>query len=272
MGLFLSVANGSEEELRFLNIRYRGCSDDRVDLALVGKGVTFDSGGISLKPPAKMGDMKMDMMGAAAVVSVMGLISRLGCKLNVHAFVPLCENLPSGKATKPGDVARASNGRTVEIDNTDAEGRLILADALLYAQKHNPEYIVDVATLTGSMAVALGQVYSGFFSSDEGLAALISEAGDVSGDLFWQMPLDKRYRQQLDSDVADMKNCGTRYGGSCVAAMFLKEFVGEDIKWAHLDIAGTMCDSTFSELYGKRATGSSVRMFSSLIEKLAAKR
>lgn len=270
MGLFLSVSNGSEEELRFLHIKYRGKGDGKLNAALIGKGITFDSGGISLKPPAKMSDMKMDMMGAACVVSVMGVLARLKAKLNVDAFVPLCENMPSGKATKPGDVVMASNGKSVEVENTDAEGRLILGDAILYAQKHKPEYVVDIATLTGAMSVALGSVYSGFFSNDDSFAKWIEEAGFNTGDLVWRLPLHESYRSQLDSEVADLKNVGLRSGGSCVAAMFLKEFVEKATKWAHFDIAGTMCDSVFSDIYGKGSTGSGVRMLVSLLEKIEA--
>lgn len=270
MGLLLSVARGSERGLRFLSIRYRGGRDTGVDLALVGKGITFDSGGINLKSSAGIGDMKMDMAGAAAVVSAVGLAARVGARLNIDVHVPLCENMPSGRATKPGDVARASNGKTVEIDNTDAEGRLVLADALLYAQRFAPRYVVDVATLTGAISVALGPVYSGVFSNCDALAAWIVECGARTGDMVWRMPLDERYRQQLDSRVADMKNCGTRHGGACVAAVFLSEFVEEGTKWAHVDIAGVKSDSCFSELYGKGPTGQPVRMLFSLIERLAA--
>lgn len=270
MGLFLSVAKGSEHGLRFLSIRYRGGKNRDVDLALVGKGITFDSGGINLKPSSGIGDMKMDMAGAAAVVSAVGLAARLGVELNIDVHVPLCENMPSGRATKPGDVARASNGKTVEIDNTDAEGRLVLADALLYAQKFAPRYVVDVATLTGAISVALGPVYSGVFSNCEMLAGWIVECGAHTGDMAWRMPLDDRYRPQLDSRVADMKNCGTRHGGACVAAVFLREFINESTKWAHIDIAGVKSDSCFSELYGKGPTGQPVRMIFSLIERIAA--
>lgn len=269
MGLFLAVANGSEEELRFLHIKYRGGAKDEVMVALVGKGITFDSGGISLKPAAKMGEMKMDMTGAASVVSTIGVLSKLRVKINVDAFVPLCENMPSGKATKPGDVAIASNGKSVEVENTDAEGRLILGDAILYAQEHNPRYVIDIATLTGAMSVALGSVYSGFFSNDNGFAELVEKAGNLTGDMVWRMPLHEGYRSQLDSEVADIKNVGTRAGGSCVAAMFLKEFVEKPTRWAHFDIAGTMCDSVFSEIYGKGSPGSGVRMLVALLESIA---
>lgn len=269
MGLFLSVTNGSDEEPRFLHVKYRGGAGDKPKVALVGKGITFDSGGISLKPPARMEAMKMDMMGAAAVFSVVALAAKLSIKLNVDAFVPLCENLPSGGATKPGDVAKAMNGMSVEIENTDAEGRLVLADALLYAQKFDPEYIVDVATLTGAIGVALGPVYAGFFSNNDTLAGWMADAGTSSGDLLWRMPLDKRYRPQLDSRVADMRNVGVK-GGACVAAAFLSEFVGENIKWAHVDIASVMDESFFSELYGRGATGSSVRMLAALLARIEA--
>ena len=236
-GGLLGVAAGSDRPPRLIQLRYSpGGATER--LALVGKGVTFDSGGLSLKDPRGMETMKTDMAGGAAVLGAMGALSRLGVGAEVMAYVPATENMPSGKATKPGDVLRHYGGKTSEVLNTDAEGRLILADALALASEQKPAAIVDAATLTGAMMVALGRTTTGFFSNDEELAAQIELAAEAAGERAWRMPLFDDFRPELDSEIADIKNTGTRFGGAIFAAIFLREFVGKGIPWAHLDIAG----------------------------------
>lgn len=255
MGAFLSVSNGSEEPLQFLEAEYRGApSSTDKPLVLVGKGITFDSGGISIKPSGDMGLMRGDMGGAAVVMSAFQAIVSLKLPINVVALAPLCENMPSGRATKPGDVVRAMNGKTIEVDNTDAEGRLILADALTYAHSFNPEVIVDVATLTGAIDVALGYAATGLFSTDPELADSLVEAGDKAGDYMWKMPLFPMYSEMIKSSIADIKNSTGRGGGSCTAAAFLKEFVTVP-KWAHLDIAGVMVTKSASGYLSSGMTG-----------------
>lgn len=252
MNSFLAVAQGSDEPPKFVEVEYRGRSDghdDVIDLFLVGKGVCFDSGGISLKPGAGMKDMKSDMGGAASVLSALHGIARQGIALNVNVVVVLVENMPSGKAIKPGDVVRARNKKSIEIDNTDAEGRLILADALVYASEKSPKVLVDVATLTGAVIIALGNHMTGAYTSTRNLWNLVEEAGVRSNDYFWRMPLYiEPYKAQLKSRVADLNNIGGRPAGSATAATFLSEFVDFDKvqEWAHLDIAGTstLADST----------------------------
>lgn len=267
MNLFLSVTEGSNQPPKFLTISYKP-KQSGVDIALVGKGITFDSGGISIKPSRGMGDMKADMMGAASVVAAVGLCARMKVEKNISVSVPLCENLPSGTASKPGDVRIASNGLSVEIDNTDAEGRLVLGDAMVHAQKDTPKYMIDVATLTGAICVAFGQVYIGCFSNDDGLAELIGETGSEVDNLTWRMPLSSKYRASMDSNVADIKNASDGKGGSCTAAIFLNEFVNKETKWAHLDIASVM-NETNSVLYGKGMTGKPTQLLYRLIEKLS---
>ncbi|KAI9311235.1 cytosol aminopeptidase family, catalytic domain-containing protein [Dichotomocladium elegans] len=265
MNAFLSVAQGSEEPLRFLEIHYHG--GDGPLHGLVGKGITFDSGGISLKPSANMALMKGDMGGAATVVSTMYGISKLRLPVNIVAAIPLCENMPSGRATKPGDVVRAMNGKSIEIINTDAEGRLILADALYYlSSTYSPKSIVDVATLTGAMDVALGKTFAGVFTNSDDLWARLNAAGEVTADPFWRMPLHGDYLKTMkESIVADLVNSAGRSGGSCTAAAFLKEFVAklDETAWAHIDIAGVM-DSPKNEAY--HVKGMSGRPTRSLIE------
>lgn len=239
MGLFLSVAAGSQTPARFVEIAYGGAPDPKdPPIVLVGKGVTFDSGGVSLKPPAAMDEMKFDMLGAASMVAATGLAARLKLPLNILCLAPLCENMPSGSANKPGDVARGMGGLSVEIVNTDAEGRLLLADALSYAAKRNPALIVDAATLTGACVVALGSAFSGLYSNDEGLAQRLQTAGERALDRVWRMPLDEEYASLIESPVADLSNSGGRPAGSCTAALFLERFA-EGCKWAHIDVAGT---------------------------------
>ncbi len=238
MGALLAVAQGSEQEPRFIVLEHRGGKKDDPPLVLVGKGLTFDAGGISIKPASGMEDMKYDMSGGAAVLGAMQAVAELSLPLNVTGIVPSSENLLSGKAVKPGDVIHTREGKTVEVVNTDAEGRLILADALSFAQTLKPAAVVDCATLTGACVVALGNHAAAILGTDESLVQELREAGDRSGERCWPLPLWKEYREQLDSTVADLKNVGGRAAGTITAATFLKEFVG-DVPWAHLDIAGT---------------------------------
>ncbi|KAI9335272.1 peptidase M17, leucyl aminopeptidase, partial [Obelidium mucronatum] len=243
MGSFLSVARGSAEPPRFLEIKYQGSPDSSdYPIALVGKGVTFDTGGISIKPSNDMALMKGDMGGAAVVVGAMEAIAKLQLPINVVACIPLTENMPSGTATKPGDVVIAMNGKSIEVDNTDAEGRLILADAINYTCKtYTPKSLVELSTLTGAMDVALGYPYAGVFTTSDELWNSLKEAGDVSGEGLWRMPMDvEAYKPQIKSDVADLKNVGGRSAGSITAAIFLQEFVEKGVEFAHIDIAGVM--------------------------------
>ncbi|KAM9818888.1 cytosol aminopeptidase [Syngnathus typhle] len=243
MGAFLSVSKGSEEPPVFLELHYQGSPDSaQAPLLLVGKGITFDSGGISLKPSASMDMMRADMGGAATVCAAVVTAAALKLPVNVIGLTPLCENMPSGKATKPGDVVTAKNGKTIQVDNTDAEGRLVLADALCYAHTFNPRAVVNVATLTGAMDVALGSAATGVFTNSDWLWEQMHKASMVTGDRVWRMPLFQHYtRQVTDSQLADLNNIGkySRSGGACTAAAFLREFVTSP-HWAHLDIAGVM--------------------------------
>ncbi len=239
MGALLSVAAGSDEEPRMIVLEHRGGDEGEAPLALVGKGLTFDTGGISLKPPKGMEDMKFDMSGGAAVLGAMKAIGMLRPGVNVVGVVPSSENMVNGKATKPGDVIRTRQGKTVEVINTDAEGRLILADALSYTADHfKPAAMVDCATLTGACVIALGHQAAALLGSDDDLVEELRGAGDRSGERCWPLPLWDAYRSQLESPVADLKNVGGRPAGSITAALFLSEFKG-DVPWAHLDIAGT---------------------------------
>ena len=238
MRSYLSVASGSRQPPKFVVLRYRG-GRGRRSVGLIGKGITFDSGGISLKPAAGMERMKADMSGAAAVLGAMQAIARLGPAVNVTAIAPCTENLPGGSATKPGDVFTAMDGQTIEVINTDAEGRLVLADALAWARAQGCSPLIDVATLTGAMSIALGNVRAGVFSNNERLYAELERAADDAGEPIWRFPLDARYDEQIKSDVADVKNTGGRGAGSITAAKFLERFV-HDSPWAHFDIAGVM--------------------------------
>ena len=238
MHALLSVSRGSAEEARLIILEHRGGSEGDAPLILVGKGLSFDAGGISIKPAAGMEDMKFDMSGGAAVIGAMQAIAELGVKANVVGIVPSSENLPSGTATKPGDVIQSLAGKTIEVINTDAEGRLILADALTYGSKLNPAAMVDCATLTGAVVIALGHHAAAVIGNDDDLLAELVAAGESSGERCWQLPLWDEYKKQLESTTADLQNIGGRPGGSITAAAFLSEFVG-DATWAHLDIAGT---------------------------------
>jgi len=268
MGALLGVAAGSKQPPRFIILRYKGGGSGKIDIALVGKGITFDSGGISIKPSHKMEEMKGDMAGGAAVMAAMGAIARLKPKVNVTALIPATENLPGGSALKPGDVVTALGGKTIEIISTDAEGRLALADALGYANKLGAKAIVDVATLTGSVLVALGDVCTGAFGNDQGLVDKVIAAGADVGELIWQLPMYDRYKEQNESQVADIKNVGGRYAGSITAAWFLSEFVG-DTRWVHLDIAGTSMTEKERGYLVKGATGVVVRTLVNLVLSLA---
>jgi leucyl aminopeptidase len=238
MGSFMSVARGSDEPLRFIVLKYQGAAKSQAPVVLVGKGITFDTGGISLKPGAEMDEMKFDMCGAASVLGTFEALGHLQPKINVVGLIPACDNMPSGKATKPGDVVTSMSGQTIEILNTDAEGRLILCDALTYAERFKPHAVVDIATLTGACVIALGAVRSGLFSSNDALAQSLSDAGAASGDLCWRMPLDDEYAEGLKSNFADVANVAGRAAGSVTAAKFLHRFA-KAYPWAHLDIAGT---------------------------------
>jgi leucyl aminopeptidase len=238
MGALLAVAQGSDQEPRLIVVEHRGGKKKDPPLVLVGKGLTFDAGGISIKPSSGMEEMKFDMSGGAAVLGAMKAIAELEVPMNVIGIVPSSENLLNGSAVKPGDVIRTREGKTVEVINTDAEGRLILSDALSYGQTFQPAAMVDCATLTGACVIALGHVASAVLGNDETLVDELREAGERSGERCWPLPLWKEYREQLDSTVADLKNVGGRPAGTITAAAFLKEFVGE-VPWAHLDIAGT---------------------------------
>jgi leucyl aminopeptidase len=238
MGSFMSVAQGSDEPLRFIVLKYQGAAKTTAPTVLVGKGITFDTGGISIKPAAEMDEMKFDMCGAASVLGVFKSLSVLKPKINVIGLIPSCENMPSGHAVKPGDVVTSMSGQTIENLNTDAEGRLILCDALTYAERFKPAAVVDIATLTGACVVALGAVRSGLFCADDDLAAQLLQAGETAQDLAWRMPLDDDYAEGLKTNFADVANVAGRMGGAITAAKFLQRFT-EKYPWAHLDIAGT---------------------------------
>lgn len=238
MGAFMAVARGSEEPLRFIELRYNGAAKAEAPVVLVGKGITFDTGGISLKPAAEMDEMKFDMGGAASVLGVFRALAELQPTINVVGLIPACENMPDGRAVKPGDVVTSMSGQTIEILNTDAEGRLVLCDALTYAARFKPAAVIDIATLTGACVIALGGVRSGLFATDDALAAGLQSAGEAAQDLCWRMPLDEDYAEGLKSPFADVANVAGRSGGAVTAAKFLQRFVGET-PWAHLDIAGT---------------------------------
>ena len=264
MGGVLGVGSGSANPPRFIILKYRGGRKAENGMALIGKGITFDSGGISIKPAAGMEAMKGDMSGGAAIIAAMWALGKLKPKINVTALVPTAENMPSGSAIRPGDVLRAMNGKTIEVINTDAEGRLILADAICYARKEKLSPLVDVATLTGAMQIALGPSATGFMANDDSLAAAISQAGDTSGELMWRFPLIDEYREGLKSNVADIKNTGNRNGGAISAAKFL-HFFAEDTPWAHIDMAGTDDSDKEKGIYVKGSTGIPTRTLINLV-------
>lgn len=254
---FLAVGQGSIQEQKFIHIKYVP-ENPKKKIAIIGKGITFDSGGLDIKPPASMLTMKTDMSGCACVLGVMKAIAKLKPNVEVHALSALCENMPSGSSYKVGDVLTAKNGKTIEVDNTDAEGRLTLADALTYADELNVDEVIDVATLTGAVIVALGNTITGIMGNNEGLIKEIIEDGREAGEMLWQMPILDDMQDNLKSDIADMRNTGSRYAGTSTAARFLLNFT-KSKKWAHLDIAGTaFLDKPYKEL-GKGATAVMVR-------------
>lgn len=268
MGALLGVAQGSQQPPKLISMKYSGGKRKKIDVAIIGKAITFDSGGISIKPSSGMEEMKGDMAGGAAVIAAMGAIARLKPAINVLALIPATENLPSGGALKPGDVLTAMGGKTIEIISTDAEGRLALADAIGYARKQKAKRIVDTATLTGAMQVSLGDVCTGAFANDQELADKVIAAGDEAGERIWQMPMYDDYKELNKSEVADIKNVGGRLAGSITAAQFLAEFVG-DVPWVHLDIAGTFMADKNKNYLVKGATGVPVRTLINLVANLA---
>jgi leucyl aminopeptidase len=270
MGALLGVAQGSQQPPKFIVLKYQGNNSRTIDIALVGKGITFDSGGISLKPSENMGDMKDDMSGGASVMAAMSAIAQFKPRVNVIAIVAATENMPSGTALKPADVLTAMNGKTIEIESTDAEGRLTLADALGYANKQGAKKIVDIATLTGACVTALGDVTTGAFSNNQELADRVIAAGIEVGDKMWQMPMFEEYKEQNKSEVADLKNTGGRKAGAITAALFVEEFA-EKTPWVHLDIAGTAFLDKPKGYYGKGATGVPTRTLIKLVLSLDKK-
>jgi leucyl aminopeptidase len=272
MGALLGVAQGSAHEPRLVVLRWNGASAGKArgakaekPVCFIGKGVTFDTGGISIKPAAGMEDMKWDMAGAGAVAGLMAALAGRKAKVDAVGLLGLVENMPSGTAQRPGDVVRSASGQTIEVINTDAEGRLVLADVFHYAiERFDPRFMVDLATLTGAIIIALGHEHAGLFSNDDELAARIEAAGRATGELCWRMPLAEAYDKQLKSDIADMKNVGGRPGGAITAAQFLQRFV-QGKRWAHLDIAGTAWSSKDKDTAPKGATAFGVRLLDRLV-------
>ncbi len=264
MGGLLAVAQGTAQEPQFIALEYRGAGTRSQRLCFVGKGVTFDSGGISIKPAEKMEEMKYDMSGAAAVLGLFEVLGRLKPKVNVVGLIPATENLPAATAIKPGDVVRSHLGKSIEIVNTDAEGRLILCDALSYARRYRPACVIDAATLTGSVVIALGHHATGLMGNDDQLLAEVRLAGDLAGERCWPLPLWDEYREQIKSDVADVKNTGGRPAGSITAGWFLREFV-DGFPWAHLDIAGTAYLDADRPDMTRGPAGTGVRLFTELV-------
>jgi leucyl aminopeptidase len=259
MEALLAVAKGSHQPPKFIVLEYGGGVEGAAPTVLVGKGITFDSGGISLKPREGMEKMKNDMAGAAAVMGTLMAVAGLKLPVNVVGLIPAAENLPGGAAFKPGDIIKSKSGQTIEINNTDAEGRLVLCDALNYALTYNPSAIIDIATLTGACVVALGGFATGLLGNDDTLKTDLLKAGETTGDRVWELPLWEEYGEAMKSDIADLKNSGGASGGTISAAWFLKNFVGET-KWAHLDIAGTAWEEKGRHYLPKGATGAGVRL------------
>ncbi|MFC3713707.1 leucyl aminopeptidase [Sphingoaurantiacus capsulatus] len=268
MGSLLGVSQGSVREARLLIMKWDGTGGTAAKpVVFVGKGVTFDTGGISIKPAAGMEEMKWDMGGAGAVAGAMLALAKRKAKAHVIGVCGLVENMPDGNAQRPGDVVTSMSGQTIEVINTDAEGRLVLCDAITYAQKTwKPEVIVDLATLTGAIIISLGHEYGGLFSNDDELAKQLVDAGLGAGDRLWRFPLGDAYDKLLESQIADMKNVGPRDGGSITAAQFIKRFVDDGVKWAHLDIAGMVWSAKPATLWDKGATGYGVRLLDKFIE------
>ena len=258
MGAYLAVARGSVESPKFIHMKYIP-QNPKKRIAIIGKGLCFDSGGLDIKPANSMLNMKDDMSGSACILGVMKAISKIKPDVEVHGIIASCENMPSGSSYKPGDILKAMNGKTIEVDNTDAEGRLTLADALCYACELDVEEVIDIATLTGACMVALGSIASGIMGNNNDFVQKIIKTGEIVGEKYWELPMWQEYRDNMDSDVADMKNTGTRYGGASAAGMFLKEFVSDNVKWAHLDVAGTAFLDKPQKEFSKGSTGIGVR-------------
>lgn len=257
MGAFLAVGQGSVNPPKFIHMKYSN-GNPKKRIAIIGKGICFDSGGLDIKPASSMLTMKDDMSGAACVLGVMQALSKLNPEIEVHGIIAACENMPSGSSYKPGDILTAKNGKTIEVDNTDAEGRLTLADALCYACELGVDEVIDIATLTGACMVALGTIATGVMGNDEDMIKRVMETAELSGERCWQLPMFKEYFNSLKSDIADMKNTGSRYGGASAAGVFLQEFV-KDVKWVHIDIAGTAYLEKPQNEFISGATGVGVR-------------
>lgn len=265
MGAYLAVGQGSVQPPKFIHMKYTG-KNVKKKIALIGKGICFDSGGLDIKPASSMLTMKDDMSGAACILGVMRALAKLKPDMEVHGIIAACENMPSGSSYKPGDILTAKNGKTIEIDNTDAEGRLTLADALCYACELGVDEVIDIATLTGACMVALGTVASGIMGNDEEMINRVIETAKESGETFWQLPMFKEYFDSLRSDIADMKNTGSRNGGASAAGLFLQQFV-KDTKWCHIDIAGTAYIEKPQKEFIAGATGAGVRTILNYVTK-----
>lgn len=266
MGAYLAVGKGSAQAPKFIHMKYCG-KNPKKKLAIIGKGICFDSGGLDIKPASSMLTMRDDMSGAACVLGVMRALSSLEPDIEVHGIIAACENMPSGKSYKPGDILRAKNGKTIEVDNTDAEGRLTLADALCYACELGVDEVIDIATLTGACVVALGTNVSGIMGNDEDLISTLIRVAESSGEKFWELPMFPEYKDSLESDIADMKNTGSRQGGASIAGVFLKEFV-DGPKWAHIDIAGTAFLEKSQGEFISGSTGAGVRTLLNYIKSI----
>ncbi|OGV99730.1 MAG: leucyl aminopeptidase [Nitrospinae bacterium RIFCSPLOWO2_02_FULL_39_110] len=267
MGALLAVARGSDEPPKFIIMEYNGGKKGEPPVLIAGKGLTFDSGGISIKPSEKMEEMKHDMAGGAAAICAIKAAADLKLPVNVVSLIPATENMPSGKADKPGDVVKAMSGKTIEVISTDAEGRMILADALTYGERYKPKAVIDLATLTGAVIIALGYHATGLLGNDKNLIEAIKKAGEKSGERVWELPLWEEYEEQNKSDIADVKNVGGRGGGTITAAAFLKKFAGK-FKWAHLDIAGTVWEYNGKPYVPKGAVGVGVRLLVEYLKNL----
>jgi len=266
MGGVIGVSQGSANPPRFLILQYFGNAKSEKPIVLIGKGVTFDTGGISIKPSANMEQMKMDMCGAAAVIGAFEAVSRLKLKLNLIGLIPIVENMPSGNAMKPGDIIRSYSGTTIEVQNTDAEGRLILADALDYAANYKPKAVIDIATLTGAAVITFGHLVSAMMGNNEELKRKVFAAGEKTFERVWELPLYDDYDKLMKSDVADIKNIGpARQAGTILGGVFLKKFVNNKYPWVHLDIAGTAMLNEASDYTPKETSGVGVRLFVELL-------
>jgi leucyl aminopeptidase len=270
MGGVLAVGSGSQSKPRFIVLKYNPPAKvpaTRPKVALVGKAITFDSGGISIKPAANMEEMKLDKSGGTTVLATMKAVAELGLPVNVLGIVPAAENMPSGTSYRPGDILNTFSGKSVEVQNTDAEGRMILCDALSYAVKQDCDVIIDIATLTGACVVALGKYMAGLMGNDDGLARQLQKAAESSGEKVWPMPSGDEYAKEMKSKIADLKNIGSKWGGACTAAAFLGQFVG-DKKWAHLDIAGVWSFDKPTEFAAEGASGFGVRLLTAYLTNL----